>query len=665
MPGKVNHRVALAFSVMLKRILSIPASAKRVMVYTFDIFAALVSVWFAILLSAEFKHGLTGSQWYLYLIAPGLMLPIFFSAGIYQAVYRYSGFNVFLAVVRAVCLYGIVFLFMILILKIPDVPRSVGVMQPIMFLLMIGGSRAMVRFWFSSPRLARSGNQPNCLLIYGAGKAGTEIVRALQQSGRFNIAGYLDDDRALQGRRINGLPVFDPQQVPALIVELKVNTLLVAMPSASRLRRMEIVRSFQSCPVNIKTLPGIDEIADGKVTISDIKEVQIEELLGRDVVPVDRSLVERSVSGNVIMVTGAGGSIGSEICRQLLSADPKKLLLLDNCEYNLYNIHTELENLKSTIGCDSQIVPLLCDVSKKNRIEEISRVFSPSVIYHAAAYKHVPMVEYNLAEGVRNNVFGTLNVIRVAMEYGVSKVMLVSTDKAVRPTSVMGASKRLCEMILQAYAAQGGHSTCFAMVRFGNVLGSSGSVVPLFRRQIRDGGPITVTHEEITRYFMTITEAAQLVIQAGAMAVGGDVYLLDMGSPVKIIDLARRMVFLSGLSVRDSDNPEGDIEISVTGLRPGEKLYEELLIGDNSVPTVNPRIFKAIEECISLAELHAGLDLLFAAVKKNDVITIRQLLKILVQEYQPEESSMDILFMEQTEALQMTLDTIDLRSVCA
>jgi FlaA1/EpsC-like NDP-sugar epimerase len=648
MPEKVNRAFAMAFSLMQKYILALPSSVKKMVAFTFDVWSALLTVWLAIVFSAEFWHWPTGNQWYLYLLAPGLMLPVFFSSGIYRAVYRYSGFALFLTVVRAAVFYGMLFFIVVLFLNLPGVPRSVGILQPMMFLLMTGGSRALVRFWLAEPgRQKHRGVALDRLLIYGAGKAGIEIARALQRSARFELAGFIDDDRDLHGRTIHGLTVFSPHEVESLIKNMSIKTVLVAMPSASRARRNEIVSLFRHHPIDIKTLPGLEALADGKIAVSDIKEVEIEDLLGRDLVPVDQALVEKTIAGKMVMVTGAGGSIGSELCRQILAARPLTLLLVDNSEYNLYNVQIDLEHRLARIGSSTTIVPLLCDVTDTRRFHEICRVFIPSVVYHAAAYKHVPMVEYNPLEGIRNNVFGTLNVVEAALKYGIPSVVLISTDKAVRPTNIMGASKRLCEMILQAYAGENFNATCFSMVRFGNVLGSSGSVVPLFRNQIKHGGPVTITHKDITRYFMTIPEAAQLVIQAGAMSLGGDVFLLEMGNPVRIVDLARRMIELSGLSVRNENNPDGDIEISVTGLRPGEKLYEELLIGDNPIATANPRIFRATEHFIPLDKIRSDLEILAKAVKCNNVMLAKQVLKKLVREYQTTDDTVDFLFMEE------------------
>ncbi|NTU69693.1 polysaccharide biosynthesis protein, partial [bacterium] len=522
------------------------------------------------------------------------------------------------------------------------------IMQPMIFLLVTGGSRAMVRFWFKKTVLpSKNGAVKEKLLIYGAGSGGAEIAAALLRSAKFELVGFIDDDKELQGSTVNGMKVFNLKHAEALIREYHINNILLAMPSTSRGRRKEIIEYFRHLPVRIQMLPCVEELACGQVSISDIKDVEIEDLLGRDPVPVGLTLVKKQISGNVIMVTGAGGSIGSELCSQLLALQPSTLLLVEHAEQNLYTIHSDLEHRLSRLKSETRLVPLLCDVTDENRISEICRIFQPRVIYHAAAYKHVPMVEHNPAEGVRNNVLGTLSVAQAALRHGVGNLVLVSTDKAVRPTNVMGASKRLCEMILQALALEAGHTTCFSMVRFGNVLGSSGSVVPLFRRQIRQGGPLTITHKEITRYFMTIPEATQLVIKSGAIATGGTVFLLDMGEPVKIIDLARRMVELSGLTVRDQKNPNGDIEIHVTGLRPGEKLYEELLIGNRPEPTDNPRIFKAHEHFQPWPLLQNEIEQLTKAISSNNVTEIKLILKRVIAEYQPAYGMADLLANEE------------------
>ena len=613
----------------------------RLFVIVIDMVSALLTVWLAFSLRLEVWHWPAGSQRFIYLLAPILMLPVFIYFGLYRAIYRYSGFAAFVTVVKAVVVYGLLFMSAVSYLNYPMVPRTVGILQPMMFLLMVGGTRGLIRFWYIIVN-AENKNKTlqEKLLIYSAGSAGVAIVNAITQYSKFELVGFIDDNPKLQGLTINGMKVYSLKQAIELTKKQGIKNILLAMPSASRLRLNQLVDILQQYPVRIQMLPALGELIDGRVGISDIKEIQIEDLLGRDPVTVNEALVTEILTGRVVMVTGAGGSVGSELCRQILAAKPSKLLLIDNAEYNLFVVHNDLEYRRSRLNLTTGVIPLLGDVTDESRMAEICRVFNPSVIYHAAAYKHVPMVEQNPVQGVRNNVLGTLTIAEVALQYKISSVVLVSTDKAVRPTNVMGASKRFCEMIFQALADQQDHTTCFSMVRFGNVLGSSGSVVPLFRRQIKEGGPLTITHKDITRYFMTISEAAQLIIQAGAMASGGDVYLIDMGEPVKIIDLAQRMVKLSGLSM-------SDIEISITGLRPGEKLFEELLIGTNSEPTTNPRIFKANEQFIPWSTLLEGLGELRVAISNNDFECIKDLLIRLVPEYLPSSITADFLAIEQ------------------
>ena len=429
---------------------------------------------------------------------------------------------------------------------------------------------------------------------------------------------------------------------------------LLAIPSARRQRRNQILELARQSHVAVRTLPGLMELAQGHVHTSDLRELDIEDLLGRETVPPDASLSRQNIEGKVVLVTGAGGSIGSELCRQIIRAAPAKLLLLEMSEFALYGVHQELEQMATEAdGVITELIPLLATVRDEARMREIIQTWRPHTIYHAAAFKHVPLVEHNPAEGIKNNVLGTLTTATIALEEGVCDFVLISTDKAVRPTNVMGASKRLAEMVLQALAETAianGQITRFSMVRFGNVLGSSGSVVPLFRQQIKSGGPITLTHADITRYFMTIPEAAQLVIQASAMAKGGDVFVLDMGEPVRIMDLARRMVELSGRTVRDEANPDGDIALEVTSLRPGEKLYEELLIGDNPLPTTHPRIMRAQEEFLPWPMLSAQMALLEQSLNTNDVPAIRSLLQRLVHGYQPENPVVDWVYLAQGSA---------------
>ena len=626
-------------------------TAKRLIVVALDIVLSLFATWLAFTLRLDSFHSPTGFQWFVYALAPLLAVPVFVRFGLYRAIFRYTGQAALLATAQAVTLAGGLLLAILLWQKWPGVPRSLGVLQPLVFLLLVGASRAMARFWLVGAGES-SRSAPSRLLIFGAGMAGVQTASAIGISGQYVVLGFVDEDPSKVGRSINGVPVFAPVEVPALIERHGITEILLALPSVSRARRNSIIESLQPLPVHIRTLPGLEDLASGRVTVRDFRELDVEDLLGRDAVPPDRALLASALAGQVVLVTGAGGSIGGELCRQILNFQPRQLLLIDHNEFGLYSIHHELLNLSRARGFAVELQAILCGVTNYSRIRAVFQAYRPAVVYHAAAYKHVPMVESNAGEGIINNVFGTLTVARAALEASTARFVLVSTDKAVRPTNVMGASKRMAELVLQALAAQaspafkdsGVHvddrvtrQTCFTMVRFGNVLDSSGSVVPLFRRQLEAGGPLTVTHAEVTRYFMTIPEAAQLVLQAGAMASGGDVFVLDMGQPVKILDLARRMVKLSGLSVRDSGNPDGDIDIEITGLRPGEKLFEELLIGDNPEATAHSRIMKAHEHFFSWPVLQEDLTLLEAAALRDDLPAIRALLQKNVQGYSPQE----------------------------
>jgi FlaA1/EpsC-like NDP-sugar epimerase len=621
---------------MQSTVLAWPRATKRLVVVALDIALALVATWLAFTLRLDAWHWPTGSQWWVYGLAPLLSVPIFIRFGLYRAIFRYTGQEALVATAKAVALYGGLLSGVLIWQAWYGVPRSLGVLQPLIFLLLVGGSRAMARFWLANLGSARPPVEGR-LLIYGAGTAGVQTASALRVSGQYVLLGFVDDDGAKVGRSINGIPVVAPSQVPGLVERQAVTDILLALPSVSRDRRNAILDSLRALPVHIRTLPGLADLASGRVTVQDFHELDVEDLLGRDPVPPDAELIARDLAGQVVLVTGAGGSIGSELARQILLQRPHQLLLLDHNEFGLYSIHQELMGLCTAQALAVELLPLLGSVANFERLSVICNTFRPVTVYHAAAYKHVPMVEDNPGEGVLNNVFGTLNMALAARASGVKRFVLVSTDKAVRPTNVMGASKRVAELVLQALAVETSQ-TCFTMVRFGNVLDSSGSVVPLFRRQLAAGGPLTVTHAEVTRYFMTIPEAAQLVLQAGAMAVGGEVFVLDMGRSVKILDLARRMVQLSGLTLRDENNPGGDIEIEITGLRPGEKLFEELLIGDNPEPTAHPRIMKAHEDHLAWPALELQLQTLRQAADGNDALTIRTALKACVQGFDPDGS---------------------------
>lgn len=644
--------------------LALPRSTKRALALIVDASLCVLTVWFAYCLRLDDWVILEGVEWLPAIVSLLVALPIFIVLGLYRAIFRYAGLSAFVTVLKAVAIYALAFMTIFTAISVPGVPRTVGILQPLLLLIAIGLSRIWTRYWLGNAyqRLLNR-NQLAKVLIYGAGASGRQLAGALANSAELNVVGYLDDDRNLHGSIMGGLPIYDPVDLPALAISSEIKDVLLALPNASRQRRNEILDQMRKARVTVRTMPDLTALAQGRVAVSDLRELDIEDLLGRNVIAPERTLIEKNIRGKVVMVTGAGGSIGSELCRQILKNGPSAILLVEQNEFGLYAIHGELEKSAVSAGYpDIRIIPFLASVRDGQRIGQIMEAWRPKTVYHAAAYKHVPLVEYNPVEGIRNNVLGTQIAAEAARDHGVEDFVLISTDKAVRPTNIMGASKRLAEMVLQAMDADrkpGVATTNFAMVRFGNVLGSSGSVVPLFRQQIRDGGPITLTHPDITRYFMTIPEASQLVIQAGAMSAGGDVFLLDMGEPVRIADLARRMVELSGLTVRDEYEPDGDIELEITGLRPGEKLYEELLIGDNPQATSHPRIMHAKEDFLPWPELSKRLAALEAALDKNDIPLARALLQKLVSGYAPSSEVVDLVYREREAELGVGQPNLD------
>ena len=648
------------FDQVTYAVLNINRSAKRMIVICVDITLCALTVWLSFYLRlgefVTFSSFVMGP-----VIASTLFaIPIFITAGLYRAIFRYSGLPAINALARAMLLYGLLFASLFTFYGFEGVPRTIGLIQPLLLLIFVGATRAVARIWLGGLYLSQINNSklPQ-VLIYGAGSAGRQLAAAMENSFEMRVVGFLDDDDRLHGNVLNGLPILNPQDLDEVLVGMPVTDVLLALPSVTRQRRNEILLSLSPYKLSVRTLPGLGDIASGRITLNDVRELDIDDLLGREPVRPNGLLLNRNTHGKTVLVTGAGGSIGSELCRQILNTQPIRLLLVDMSEFALYQIHQELQILledRTHESSTTELIPLLASVCDALRMNDIMATWKPQTVYHAAAYKHVPLVEHNPAEGVRNNVVGSRVCAEAAANHGVDNFVLISTDKAVRPTNVMGASKRLSEMVLQAlsYRSTGssievseaaGPTTIFSMVRFGNVLGSSGSVVPLFRDQIKSGGPITLTHMDITRYFMTIPEAAQLVIQAGAMGTGGDVFVLDMGQPVRIYDLAKRMVELSGLVLKDAQHPDGDIEIAITGLRPGEKLFEELLIGDNPQPTHHSRIMKANEEFTPWLKLQHSLDEINVAIQGNDVPTIRGLLQSLVPGYQPSEEVVDWVHM--------------------
>ncbi len=635
-------------------LLNLPRAFKRVLAVGVDVCLCACAVWLAYYLRLGELLSLTQpNEWVRGAMVAtaasiGLAIPIFIVSGLYRAIFRYSGWPAVVAVVRASSIYGVFYGVIFTFVGVAGVPRTVGIIQPILLLLFVAQSRVLVRLWLGDryQRILRRGGRAK-VLIYGAGKTGRQLALAMTNSAEMQVVGFLDDEEQLHGQVLNGQPIYDPKQLTDLAVSLNVRTVLLAMPRMSRQRRNEVLSQMRTARVSVRTLPSVTDLAQGKLGVSDLRDLDIDDLLGREPVAPSEALLHLNVRHKVVLVTGAGGSIGSELCRQIASLTPAKLLLIEQSEFALYAIHQELEQklANSTV----ELIPLLASVQDADRLGEIMTTWRPQTVYHAAAYKHVPLVEHNPSAGIKNNVFGTWCAAQAAIDAEVENFVLISTDKAVRPTNIMGASKRLAEMVLQALSAEVS-KTKFSMVRFGNVLGSSGSVVPKFRQQIRDGGPITLTHLEITRYFMTIPEAAQLVIQAGAMAHGGDVFVLDMGESVKIADLARRMVELSGMTVKDDQNPEGEIAIEVTGLRPGEKLYEELLIGDNPERTSHERIMKAHEDYLPWSVLGARLNELKQAMQQNDHLAIRRTMQDLVSGYSPNEQIVDWIYIEQETA---------------
>ncbi len=600
-----------------------------------DLICIPAALWTAITLKLGTPfHGFGGSGW-LYVAAVAASVPVFTRLGLYRAVVRFIGPRALVAVVAGVSVSTLLLLVVNALVLGEAIHISTFAIYSALALIYVGGSRLLARGLIHIRRLGS-----DRVAIYGAGAAGAQVANALMGSGRYYPVAFVDDSRSLQSSIINGIEVFSPGDLPKLIAEEGVNTVLLALPSQSRRRRQEILHRLEPLSVHVQTVPDISDIVTGRATVEDIRDVDANDLLGRDPVPPNEQLFGACIRGKVVMVTGAGGSIGSELCRQILRLAPARLVLFEMSEFALYNIERELRGLIAGDGSDVEIVALLGNAHHRQRVREAIHAYGVQTIYHAAAYKHVPIVEYNLVEGVHNNVFSTWYTAEAAVECGVETFVLISTDKAVNPTNVMGATKRLAEIVLQALQ-QRGATTRFCMVRFGNVLESSGSVVPLFREQIHRGGPVTVTHPDVIRYFMTIPEATQLVLQAGAIAKGGDVLVLDMGKPVRIQDLARRMIRLMGLTVRDEQNPDGDIEIIYTGLRPAEKLFEELLIGANVTGTEHPMIMRAVEHDLPWLDVKQILDELLDALHRFDCAVARDLLMKAVDEYRPAQDIQD------------------------
>ena len=625
---------------MIKQILNSPRPIKRIISVFLDAVFVLLAFWGALLLRLENTSiFLMTDYWQVALVMVPVSVAIFMNFGLYRAILRYLSAKAIWSIVTALSASTACLMISDFFLS-ASIPKSVPVIYFALALMLIGGSRLLLRALYSS----LIGEVKQSVIIYGAGSAGRQLAIGLTSGADYKPVAFIDDDTAKQDSIIQGIPVIGMDQVHKVLKKEHVRKILLALPSATRAERKTILSQLETFGVAVQTIPGIKDVIEGTASSDEIRDVEIEDLLGRDPIAPRSELMQANIYHKVVMVTGAGGSIGSELCRQIIQLHPTKLVLFEISEYGLYAIDRELQALADSLQVNVEIVPLIGSVQRVNRLENVMKAFNVDTVYHAAAYKHVPLVENNTVEGVRNNIFGTMYCAQAAIAANVETFVLVSTDKAVRPTNIMGATKRMAELVLQALSKEQS-STRFCMVRFGNVLGSSGSVVPLFRKQIQDGGPITLTHNDITRYFMTIPEAAQLVLQAGAMGKGGDVFVLDMGEPVRIYDLAAKLIRLSGLELKDKHNPHGDIAITTTGLRPGEKLYEELLIGDNVDETSHPRIMTAQELMLSWDELNTIIKQLDRACHEFDHQAIRDLLIDAPTAYKPNDPIVDRLYM--------------------
>ena len=626
----------------LRSSVELPSRLKRTIALCTDAIVIPFLLWSAISLKAGVASFLV-SDWPAYVAVVAISVPIFIGFGLYRAVIRYLGHKAVFAVAFAVALSGLLLGLVDVLFDLRALSWSVVTIYSCLTLLYVAGSRFLVRYYlltrYIQPTVAR-------VAIYGAGEAGARLATALLTTRAFDPLAFIDDNKNLQGRMVNGIKVFAPERLLGIIKERRIDRILLALPSLSRRRRREILTSLEPLGVHVQTVPEFEQLVTGHADVGDIREVDVSDLLGRDSVPPKAGLFDACIRDRVVMVTGAGGSIGSELCRQIIGLAPKRLVLFEMSELALYNIERELRALTETQAAPVELVGLIGNAHHKYRLRDILLAYRVQTVYHAAAYKHVPIVEQNVIEGIHNNVISTWYAAEAAHETEVETFVLVSTDKAVNPTNVMGATKRFAEIVLQGLQRRGS-KTRFCMVRFGNVLASSGSVVPLFNEQIRAGGPVTVTHPEVIRYFMTIPEAAQLVIQAGSMAKGGDVFVLDMGKPVRIGDLAKRMIHLMGLTVRDEDHPEGDIEIAYTGLRPAEKLFEELLIGNNVTGTEHPMILRAIEHSMPWERVQALLEEILTAMSRFDCQRALHLLREVVVEYKPAPASHDLVWARQ------------------
>ena len=618
-----------------KNIINLPRYAKRIIAVIIDIGLCIICTWLAFYLRLEEFVKINNTTTLAVYISILLAIPIFWLIGLYKTIFRFQGSSIIFTVFIGTFAYSLFYFAVIGIYGIKGIPRSIGIIQPILLFLAISLARISIKYLFLS-NFKKSKNKSK-VLIYGAGSAGRQLLISLENNLEMKVVGFLDDDSQFHRQIILGQTVYDPLNIDELIATKNIDLVLLALPSISRKKRNQIINNLNKFKLIVKTLPSVQDIVEGKVSVSDIKDLTVDDLLNREQVQPNLDLLSKNIKSKVVMVTGAGGSIGSELSRQIIKLKPKKLILLELSEFALFKISEDLKKLNQSI----KVVPLLINIQNQSKIEKVFENFHIDTVYHSAAYKHVTLVEENICESVKNNVFGTYFLAQTALRHNVTNFVLISSDKAVRPTNIMGASKRLAEICVQSLYDNQNKQSKFAVVRFGNVLESSGSVIPIFKKQIKEGGPLTLTHPDVTRYFMTITEASQLVIQAGAMAEKCEVYVLDMGESIKIKDLIDKMVKLSGLSIKDDSNLEGDIEIKITGLRPGEKLYEELLIGENPQQTTHEKIQKAQDPFITFNKLKINLDHLSNLIEENKVGEVKHLLSNLVTSYQSNSEIVD------------------------
>jgi len=622
-------------------ILSLHRYSKRSIAIITDIGLCVLCTWLAFTLRLEELILFKDFNIYPALISIFIAIPTFWLFGLYRTIFRYTGLSIIFNILASTFTYGLFYFLIIGVYSIEGVPRSVGIIQPMILFFGIISSRLIIKYILNHNYSSKKTLNKKNVLVYGAGESGRQLVEALENNPEFKVVGFLDDNEQLQRQFLLGKTIYSTIKLENLVKTKDISLVFLALPSISRARRNQIIENLNQYKLSVKTLPSISEIVDGKITISDIKDLNVDDLLNREEVKPDIKLLNKNINSKTVLVTGAGGSIGSELCRQIIRLKPKNLLLLELNEFALYKIYEELLSFNKNL----KIISLLVDAKEQKKLETIFEIFKVDTVYHAAAYKHVPLVEENICEGVRNNVFSTLAIAKAAVNKKVSSLVLISSDKAVRPTNIMGASKRLSELCMQGiYNHTKDINTNFSIVRFGNVLESSGSVIPKFKKQIKEGGPVTLTHKDVTRYFMTVTEAAQLVIQAGAMGKHSEVFVLDMGESVKIIDLIHKMIKLSGFSIKDDKNQNGDMEVKITGLRPGEKLYEELLIGNNPQKTHHEKIQKAQDSFIPFDKLKLDLDNLYSLLSDNNVLEVKRTLKRLLPSYKSNSNIVDHIY---------------------